>query len=262
MATRSWLFVMAAGIGLPALVGAQPKEVRQTLALTAGGRLVIETERGSIRVEGWDNAQAEIFGRVEDDSYFLRDLSAVRETEIRIEATPSQIRIRTDYSRVRERGWGLFGFLAYTIEHPPVHYRVRMPRTARLTIKDHRSETTVAGLKSDLEMETHRGWVDVRGHDGAVEFKSHRGEALFKLAGLPRASRVETYRGDITLSLPRDRGFQLDADLGRHGSLSSDFEIPNKNLSRDHKSYRGTVNGGGPDLRVKSERGTVRLRRL
>jgi hypothetical protein len=95
-------------------------------------------------------------------------------------------------------------------------------------------------------METYRGSVDIRGLDGAIEFKSYRGRALVKMVNLTRNCRLETYRGEITLALPRDRGFQLDSDLGRHAGLSSDFRTPTENLSRNHKQYRGAVNGGGP----------------
>jgi hypothetical protein len=261
MAKGVWLFVVAAGLWCAGLRGEPVKEVRRSVPLGADGRLIIETERGSIRVEGWDALQAEIHARVEDESYFLRDSEAVRETEIKIDASPDSVRIKTDYSRLGQRGWGLFGFLNYAVEHPAVHYRIRMPRTARLRIRDHRSETEISNLRSDLELETYRGTVDVRGLDGAIEFKSHRGRALVKMVNLARNCRLETYRGEITLMLPRDRGFQLDSDLGRHAGLSSDFEIPTRNLTRDHKQYRGAVNGGGPNLRLKSERGTLRLKR-
>jgi hypothetical protein len=261
MARCVWLFAVSTAVACSALSGEPVKEVRRSLPLSAGGRLVIETERGSIRVEGWENLQAEISARIEDESYFLRDAEAVRETGIRIDASPDSIRVKSDYSRLRERGWGLLGLLHFAVERPAVHYRIRMPRTARLKIKDYRSETEISNLKSDLELETHRGTVDVRGLDGAIEFKSYRGRALVKMVNLERNCRLETYRGEITLSLPRDRGFQLESDLGRHAALSSDFQIPTQNVSRYHKQYRGAVNGGGPSLRLKSERGSLRLRR-
>jgi hypothetical protein len=235
--------------------------VHRIVPLSADGRLIIETERGSIRLSGWDSPQVEIYARVEDESYFLRDPESVRQTEVRIDASPGSVRIKSDYSRLGERGWGLFGFLNFTFERPAVHYRIRMPRTARLKIKDYRSETELSDLKSDLEMETYRGSVDVRGLEGAVEFKSYRGLARIKMAAPPRNVRLETYRGDITLSLPRESGFQLDSNLGRHAGLYSDFQIPTRVGSRWAKAYRGAVNGGGPRLFVKSERGTVRLRR-
>lgn len=262
MANSVWLVTVMAGTALAASAGEWEREIQRKLPLAADGRLVIETEKGSIRVSGWDNPEAEIRARIEDQSYFLRDTEALSRTEVRIDAAPGLVRVKSDYSRLRERGWGVFGLFALAMEFPAVHYTIRMPRTARLRIKDHRSETEISDLKSDLELETYRGSVEVRGLQGAIQFKSYRGRAWFKMVSLAGNSRLETYRGDITLTLPRERGFQLDTDLGRHASLSSDFDVPVRVQSRYVKNYRGAVNGGGPSLRVKSERGTVRLRRL
>ena len=261
MAKSAWLIVVVAGIGWSAAAGELEKQVNRTVPLAADGRLIVETEKGSLRVSGWDRPEVEIRARIEDQSYFLRDPEAVRETDVKIDASPGSVRVKSDYSRLRGQGWGVLGLFSFVIESPAVHYTIRMPRTARLKIKDYRSETEVWDLKSDLEMETYRGSVDVRGLEGAVEFKSYRGLARIKMAAPPRNVRLETYRGDITLSLPRESGFQLDSNLGRHAGLYSDFQIPTRVGSRWAKAYRGAVNGGGPRLFVKSERGTVRLRR-
>jgi hypothetical protein len=261
MAKSAWLIVVVAGIGWSAAAGELERQVSRTVPLAADGRLMIETEKGSLRVSGWDRPEVEIRARIEDQSYFLRDSEAVRETDVRIDASPGSVRVKSDYSRLRGRGWGVLGLFSFVIESPAVHYTIRMPRTAKLKIKDHRSQTEVWDLKSDLEMETYRGSVEAHGLEGAIQFKSYRGQARFKLAGLTRNSRLETYRGDITLALPRDGGFSLETELGRRAGLSSDFRIPTRIHSRYRNDYRGAVNGGGPKLLVKSERGTVRLRR-
>lgn len=261
MANGAWLVACFAGAALAAPAGEWTREIQRKAPLAADGRLVIETQKGSIRISGWDQPEVEIRARIEEQSYFLRDPDAVRDTDVRIDASPGLVRVKTDYSRLRQRGWGVFGLFSLALDSPAVHYAIRMPRTARLRIKDYRSETEVTDLKSDLELETYRGSVEVRGLEGAIQFKSYRGWARFKLARLAGHSRLETYRGEITVSLPRQSGFDLDTNLGRRAGLDSDFEIPHRISTRYVKDYHGAVNGGGPRLVVRSERGTVRLRR-
>ncbi len=237
------------------LAAAELKEVRKTVPLAAGGRLSIDTHCGSIRVDGWDSQQAEIYARVEDaDWELLRRPDKVKDTEIQIDAlSENSVRIRTDYHKVNT--W-LFGDL------PQVHYTVRMPRTARLVIKDHRSEIEIRGLQSDIEVDTYRGALRVRDLDGSIQYHSHRGEADIRFANLARNSRIDTYRAEVEVWIPRGRGFQIDSDLGRRASLKSDFPVPVKIRDRHGKDYYGPVNGGGPSLRFKSYRGSLRLRQL
>jgi len=86
-------------------------------------------------------------------------------------------------------------------------------------------------------METYRGSVDVRGLE--ARWSSRVIAAWPHQDGRPpRNVRLETYRGDITLSLPRESGFQLDSNLGRHAGLYSDFQIPTRVGSRWAKAYR------------------------
>ena len=76
----------------------------------------------------------------------------------------------------------------------------------------------------------------------------------------------------MTLVLPRNAGFDLDADLGRRGTLRSDFDVDNRRRDDDDDGYwdaddddddnivRGAVNGGGPRLRLESYKGRIALR--
>jgi hypothetical protein len=74
-------------------------------------------------------------------------------------------------------------------------------------------------------------------------------------------SRVETYRGEIELSLPKGKGFDLEANLGRHAQLKSDFVHVRDRDNNRRRGYemRTSINGGGPLLRIKTDRGEIRL---
>src|SRR5207249_11790718 len=106
---------------------------------------------------------------------------------------------------------------------PLFHYTVRMPRSARLRIKDYKSETEVDGLAAELDVNTYKGSVRVRELAGALTLTTYKGDVRAEFSALNARSRVETYKGTIELEVPKASKFDLHADLGRRARLDSDF---------------------------------------
>jgi hypothetical protein len=259
-------FSTLAAAGLFASVfaaAATVKNVHKTVPLAADGRLEISTYKGSIDVTTWDRPEAEVTARVEPDT--SSDDSAevaarkVEETRIEIDGGGSSVRVKSDYSRVKDGS--LFAFFGSHGTLPLVHYTVKMPATARLAIDDYKSETRVAGLHADLKLHTYKGQVHVEGLDGAANVDTYKGDVRVRYARYAHASRFETYKGDIEVRLPGDSKFELDAWGGRRGTVDSDFQTVERARWRREVSEHGTVNGGGPTLRFETHKGSLRLRK-
>lgn len=70
---------------------------------------------------------------------------------------------------------------------------------------------------------------------------------------------VSNIHGEIDLTVPANAGFQLDAtSLG--GDIHTDFNVNVDNSRRD-VTARGTVGKGGPEVRLKADRGTIQVRK-
>ena len=68
--------------------------------------------------------------------------------------------------------------------------------------------------------------------------------------------------GDVTLTLPGDASFRVEATVSRGGDIVSDFPLGGGDASRTTpRQLSGTYGGGGMTLKVSSFSGTVRLRR-
>ena len=226
------------------------KEIRKTLPPDSAGRVSIDTGKGALRIETWDRSEVEVHARIVPDSGLFDGSELVQATEVRIEAAPAALRIKSDSTRARERGAGVPGFFFSSNSNPPeVHYRIRMPKRARLRVKDYRPESWLGPVAGGLEYGTYRGRVAVFGLEGPLIFRSDHGEAEFRLAALGARIRLETCRGNLRLTLPRGKGFRIETDLGRHADLDSDFALPAAPRDRRRKDYRGAVNGGGIRLR-------------
>ncbi|MGE5277993.1 MAG: hypothetical protein ACM3SU_13430 [Acidobacteriota bacterium] len=237
-----------------AAAGADFKEVRRTVPLDPDGRVSIETFKGSIDVTAWDRPEVEALARIEPDEQGRYQAEKVRQTEVRIEGSGRNVRIESDYRRVRRHGFlGVFGDPTL----PFVRYTIKLPRAARLAVKDYKSESRISGLGGGLDFDTYKGRVTLADLEGPVRLQTYKGDVR---AGFARfaASRFETYKGEIAIVLPRGTAFDLDSDVGRRGSLSTDFEMAVR--ASDGGRRRGPVNGGGPSLDLETHRGTFRIR--
>jgi DUF4097 and DUF4098 domain-containing protein YvlB len=109
----------------------------------------------------------------------------------------------------------------------------------------------------DVEIETGSGSVRVSGVRGALRVKT--GSGSIRASGEPTGDwRLRASSGTVTLQVPEDVGFELDAHTSS-GSIESDHPITLVGrLSK--RELRGTVRGGGPLVEVSTSSGSVRIR--
>lgn len=245
-----------AAVAVTALAAADYRDVNKTVALTANGTVTIETHKGSIHVTTWDRPEVEVRARITAEPGEPIDRRRFEATQVLIDGGSDAVHIKTEYPEYSLCCWSDNG------NNPEVDYNVRMPRAGRLSIHDHRSTTDISDLGGPLSIDTHRGTVRVIRQSGPVELTTHRGEANIDFAHFSGNNLIDTYRGSVELSLPRDSRFDVRGDLGRHADLQTDFPIMTRTAGRRGGSIQGTVNGGGSTLEVKTYRGTIRVHAL
>jgi hypothetical protein len=260
------VLVFASGLASIPILAADVREIHRTVALDAHGIVAIRTFKGSIGVEPWDEPRAEVVARIEAETSCGSDAhqaERVRLTEVDFESTPSRLEVTTNYEKLDALPTIPFhaaGFDGTCSAHPFIHYRLRIPRTARLDVEDHKSKITVSGLRSDARISTHKGDVDVRAHDGALDLATHKGNVRVEFARLGGASRLETYKGDIEISMPRSAGVDLVARVERGGTLDAAFPLEETIVDRRERVYEQKVNGGGPRLELSTRSGSIRIK--
>jgi hypothetical protein len=254
------VFIILGGNVIPSY-SQESREVRKDIEINPDGRLFIDTYKGSITIGTWDKPEVSITAVIESDGSGRREKEKVRDTEIRIRSTSDGVEIKSDYDDVEHHGFSFFGLFGDESGIMPfVHYTISMPSTARLKIKDYKSDTKIANLNSSIKLETYKGTVVINGFTGQINIETYKGDIKVDYAKYSDESRFETYKGKIELTLPRDAGFKLDADIGRRADFDSDFEINIKHKSRDEEYLRANVNGGGQLLRISTEKGDIRVK--
>ena len=102
----------------------------------------------------------------------------------------------------------------------------------------------------DIRLSGVAGELRLQNENGAVEI--HVG----KVGGM----QVQNRQGDIQIYLPDKAGFQVNA-RARNGEIESDYGELKINNADDEATASGSVGGGGPQLTLNNEHGTIEIRR-
>ncbi len=256
------VLAVSALLALPAAAGVPSRDVSKTLPLAAGEKVRVDTYKGSVKVTTWDQAEVAVEARVVADGECgssERQARWVDQTKVVIERAGGGVSITSDYDALDETTSWFAGCTA----RPFVHYVIRMPKGAELRIKDYKSDLDVRGLEAKLTIDTYKGNVAIAGLAGALNVETYKGEVKAGIVRLAGDVRGETFKGSIVLTLPSAAGFELSASAGRKGEIRSDFEgAPAARASR-RAALRadGAVNGGGPRVSLKTDKGSLVLRR-
>jgi len=240
---------------------AAERTVSKTLPLAGGGRVTVDTYKGSIRITPWDRAEVAVEARIapDDSCGSERDQKKWMDaTRVVIEPSAGGVRIASDYDEL-EGSWNLFGSCT---SRPFVHYRISLPRTAALKIHDYKSDTDVKDFAGHLTLDTYKGSAALTGLSGALDLETYKGEVRAGFERLSGDVRVGTYKGDVVLTIPSKAGFELSSDAGRRGEFASDFEGTGSVRSSRRSGLRSsaTVNGGGPKVTLSTEKGRLAIR--
>ena len=267
---------LAVALMLPAGAFAQERVFDQTVPLAPGGRLSVDSSKGSLQLTGWDREEVEVHARIEaphnvSDDYARR---AVEATRIEVTGSGQSVRIEPDYSDVpnREDRWN-----DNSRSIPFIHFEIRAPRNVRLVAESDRGPATISGFDGELDIETDRGVASLSDLGGRIDVEIDRGDQsrfanitgsfdlevdrtdiTMRNVTIEGDSRVEIDRGDLEIDLPADQALTILADMSRRAEFESNFPVTMESM--DGRDFRGTINGGGPELSIESDRGRVSLR--
>lgn len=265
----------AAALLVPAVAGAQSRTVRQTVDLSAGGRLTLVADISDVHLTSWDREELEVVARIEAREPLSGDAAkqAVEATRIDVTGGAAARTVRANYDDVpRTSMWGGTSQIL-----PKITYDIRAPRRLSLDLEIDRSTADIRGFDGTFDLHADR--TELRAADltgtvrldidrgGTTVFEGLRGQLTFdadrtnlRLDGftLTGDSRVDVGRGDLDLRLASGAGLTLSLDRERRSQFDTELPLTTRSLDRDR--VEGAVNGGGPRLSIGTDRAHVSLR--
>ncbi|MEJ2637503.1 MAG: DUF4097 family beta strand repeat-containing protein [Calditrichia bacterium] len=108
---------------------------------------------------------------------------------------------------------------------------------------------------------TSGGSINVGEVMGTIDARTSGGSVTAKIKKQPEnACRLKTSGGSVTCYLPDNAAVDLDAETSS-GRVESDFDVTVKGKMEEH-SLLGKINGGGPELLLRTSGGNIRLLKL
>ena len=205
---------------------------------SAGERLAVALEHGSVRIESHDRDEV----RVEAD---VRGLGASG-VRFRLERETGGLRLRVDRD----------AWLRFLSGGPSVRVRIRVPRVFSVDVATAAGHIEVNALRGDVTARSRGGEIRVENVEGRVEAAT--GDGQIRIAGVTGAVDARTRGGPIALALPKRARANLDART-RSGRIHVE---PGVALSGDlgPRYARGAINGGGDPLLLRTAAGHITLR--
>ncbi|HEX8144878.1 MAG TPA: DUF4097 family beta strand repeat-containing protein [Pyrinomonadaceae bacterium] len=196
---------------------------------------------GRIKIEGWDEPQAEV--RVIKEGGTAQDRQAV---EIKLTSGKELLSLETSPTR------------SSPVE---VHYELKLPRQVRrLEIKSADSEVELSKISSAITVTVQGSSIELSDVGGSVNTKIVQGETKVTLNGsLTGPQALKSVNGDIELRLTASVNADINAET-IDGEIEVDDGLNLKVEQRQvGKSVSGRIGSGGIPITIKTVNGDIRI---
>lgn len=112
-------------------------------------------------------------------------------------------------------------------------------------------------LSGGIDASTSGGSITLEGITGNVDAKTSGGSINAEVMYPDEFIELKTSGGSITVTVPKDKGYDLDLDGNRVRA-----DLQNFSGEYDKNDIRGTLNGGGTKIKAKTSGGSVSLKYL
>jgi DUF4097 and DUF4098 domain-containing protein YvlB len=234
------------------------ERIDRTFDARAGALLQVDNTNGSITIGSWD--QPKIRVRAEkvvdraDDDEARRILKELRVDISRRGDGGLSIATQTP----RNNSLGIFDILFGHWVQAKVTYEITVPRSMSLDVTDVNGRVHVFGVNGDLKIETTNGRIEMERCGGSADVSSTNGRIVAELVTMnpQRQSRFETTNGRIVLTVPSNLAAEVDAST-TNGGIDSELPVLTRGMNRH--SLRGTNNGGGAKLKIRTTNGSIEI---
>jgi hypothetical protein len=258
----------------------QEEKFQRTFPLSPGGTLAVDNYKGTIHINGSDTNQVVVNvvkrfdGSDSDRKWWMEN------TKVTFSNSSGRVEIKVSYPN---QGWSCW---LCGLDHEnytgQVELEIQTPRQTNLEVESYKPDIRVSKLNGDIRIKSYKSPMMIESTTGsiridtykdsirlknvsvrgALEVKSYKADAEIDAASLGERTNLESSKGTIVLRVPEHTGLTVDFQGGRRSSFRTDFALTAEAGSRYEHDVRGTVNQGGATVRLRTEKGSVELRKL
>lgn len=243
------------------LLGATVTEnIDRTFDVRPGAEVRLDNVNGGITITAWDQPRVRVVAekKVKAD----RDVAqkALQELRVEFEQRDGGLVITTKYPD--EDGFAsLFDWLKGDDINAQVRYELQVPRSMNLDITNTNGGIRVSDVSGRLELDTTNGKIETARCAGSLDASTTNGAITAELLRVTRGADISasTTNGRITIAIPKDFAGEIDAGT-TNGAITTDLPVTTRHIGDNR--LRGTINGGGTPMKLRTTNGAIQIRTL
>lgn len=256
---RTLLIAASLLIAVTAGAAELSETIDRTFDVRAGADFVLSNVNGKITISSWDQPKVRVIARKEVDGD--RDELKKALADLRVEMQPRNggLVVTTHYPKENNGVGSILDWLAGDHIDANVRYEITVPRSMNVDVTNTNGGIHVTEVNGKHELDTTNGKIEVKRCAGSLDASTTNGGISAELVRVAQGQplRFETTNGRIELALPAGMGANLDAST-TNGSINSDLPVATTRTSSN--SLRGTINGGGTSLRMRTTNGGISIK--
>lgn len=233
--------------------------VDRTYDVKPGARVALSNVNGGIRIASWDQPRVRVIAKKEVEGDRGELAAVMKELKVEIQQRDGGLVIETYYPK--DANGGFLSWLFDDDVDAQVTYELTVPRAMNLDVRNTNGSIRIAEINGSFELDTTNGKIEVTRCAGAIDASTTNGSINAELTRIAKGQplRFETTNGRVTVALPGDFAGEIDAAT-TNGSIDTEFPVTTTRVGGN--SLRGSVNGGGTQLRVRTTNGSVDIRKM
>jgi DUF4097 and DUF4098 domain-containing protein YvlB len=267
--------LLALTLILPAARGQESGEkFQRSFPLNAGGTLRVENYKGIIHITGSNTNQVVVNvskrfegGSESDRKWWMEN------TKVTFSNDSSRVTVKVEYPNWNCMFcWTDHGFTA------GVELEIQTPSRTNLDLDGYKPDILLSSVEGDIRIKSYKAPIHIDSTNGSIhidtykdvikmknvaihggfEINSYKAETDIDARILHDSANLSTEKGSIVLRVPKEIGLDVDFSGGRRAVFHSDFALASRSGGYEH-DVRGTINGGGVHVLLKTERGSITL---
>ena len=255
------LLVTATLLLATAANGAELSEtIDRTFDVRAGANVVLSNVNGRITINSWDQPRVRVVAKKEVDGARSELKKALQELRVEMQPRDGGLVIKTHYPKDHDGIGSIFDWLTGDHVDAEVRYELTVPRTMNVDVSNTNGGIYLSEVSGALELDTTNGKIEVTRCSGSLDASTTNGSIDAELLRITKGQplRFETTNGRIEVAVPENAGADIDAST-TNGSIRSDLPVATTRTSSN--SLRGTINGGGTSVRLRTTNGGITIRK-
>jgi hypothetical protein len=257
--TRKLLAASLLFLATAATAATRTETIDRTFDVRPGATVKVTNVNGRITVSAWDQPRVKVVAtkKVEADSDDIA--AALKELRVDLQPRDGGLVIDTHYPRENDGVGSIFDWLTGDRIQAQVTYELTVPRSMNVDVTNTNGAIVVSDVAGQHELDTTNGKIEVARCAGSLDASTTNGGIKAELTKVNKGAplRFETTNGRIEVELPSTLAVDVDAST-TNGSIHSDLPVATTRVSRN--SLRGTINGGGTSLKLRTTNGGIAIR--